>query len=139
MRLMATARRTLVCFSSARGRPRSAKTLPELGITPSLFLVLAMLRLVVLFCQSKTLRDQVDIRLGRSDATGRFLLENVQHVDGALKPYRIGGPVRVAAIVLDDLKDAWPLASPRFRAGMLSSELGDAKSGADFVLDRFGE
>src|SRR5229473_8694745 len=34
---MATARRAFVCFSSAFGRPRSAKTFPELGIIPVLF------------------------------------------------------------------------------------------------------
>src|SRR5229473_5697980 len=136
---MAKARRTLVCFSSALGRPRSAKTLPELGITSSLFLLIAMLCLVMLSCQTKPASSQFDIRLRCSDTAGRFLLEQVEYVDGALKPHGVGRPIRVAAVVLDDLKDSRPLASPRFRAGMFPAELGDAKSGANAVLNRFGE
>jgi len=98
-----------------------------------------MLRLVMLFCQAKPLSDPFDIRLGCSDAAGRFFLEHMQHVDGSPKPYRVGRPVRVATVILDNLKDSRPLASPRFRARVFSSKLGDAKSGADFVLDQFGK
>src|SRR5882672_8343174 len=51
IRFIATARRTLVCFSSALGNRRSANTLPELPATSSFLLFLfAMPRLGVMFC-----------------------------------------------------------------------------------------
>ncbi len=59
MWLMATARRTLVCFSCALGRRRSAKTLPELltmRILP-LFLGMAFLGVACLIFAARTLPD----------------------------------------------------------------------------------
>src|SRR6266849_6351358 len=59
---IATARRTLVCFSSALGSRRSAKTLPELRATVCFLLfLLAMPRLVVLLSQSEPLGYQLHI------------------------------------------------------------------------------
>jgi hypothetical protein len=42
-------------------------------------------------------------------------------------------------MVLDHCEDAWALAFPRLRAGMLSAELRDAESGPYFIDDCFRE
>src|SRR2546422_10913572 len=101
---MATARRTFVCFSSALGRPRSAKTLPELGTTSGLFFLLAISHLIVRpgFIEPST--NQLDIFPRRLYPARRLLLERMKHVDSTLKLDCINRPVGVRAVVLDHFK-----------------------------------
>src|SRR5882762_242469 len=101
IRLIATAKRTRVCFSPASGRPRSANTLPELLTTTSLFLSLAISHLVILACYLESPRNQFHIRLGRLYAFRRFLLERMQYVSSVLELYAVYSPVGVPSIVLN--------------------------------------
>src|SRR5579863_4551584 len=128
---MATARRTLVCFSWALGRRRSAKTLPELlvmGILPS-FLGLAFFGMACLIFDAgcvQPLRDYPDIFSRCANAAGRFLLENMEYIDGPRELDRIDGTIGAATIVFDDLQNARPFTLPGLSGGMLAAELRHA-------------
>src|SRR5271156_1275330 len=123
---MATAKRTLVCFSSASRRPRSANTFPELGITVSLFFRFAMSRLVILACHLQSPRNQFHIGLSRLYAFRRFLLERMQHVRSVIELHGIYRPVSVAFVILHDFQNSGAFSLPRLRLRMLSTKLGDA-------------
>src|SRR5450432_1467785 len=135
---MATARRARVCFSAASRRPRSAKTLPELGTTISLFFPFAISRLVILGGGFQSSRDQIHIRLSGLDSFRGLLLKRVQDVDRSLKLHRVVRPVCIASGVLHNFQNARAFALPRFRAGILSTKLRHAQTDADFVFDSFG-
>src|ERR1017187_6149759 len=53
----------------------------------------------------QTLPDQFHVPLRGGDATLRFLLEGMQHVNAFRKTDRVHGPARVSAMVRNDLDD----------------------------------
>jgi len=93
----------------------------------------------MLLCQLQAPSDQFDIRTASSDSAGRFFLEHVKHVDCALEPHRIGRTIRIAAVVLNNLKDSRSFTLPRFGAWMFAAELSDAEGGANVVLNGLGK
>src|SRR6202043_3364858 len=89
---------------SGFGSPRSAKTLPELSSTRTLFLVMSVLPFpVVPFRFGEAPADQLDLLLRRRDAGLRFFLEHVQHIHRVVEMRGIDGPIRVRAIPLGNL------------------------------------
>ena len=80
--------------------------------------------------------DQLDIRLRRGDAFGRFLLEAVKHVDGVAKPDGINSSVGVAFQVLDHLQHASrALALQRFSSFVLLAGLRQMQRVTELVLN----
>src|SRR6266850_1182402 len=90
---MATAKRTLVCFSSAWGSPRSVKTLPELRTTSVLFFAFAIMLLVILFGRLQSAADQIHVRFRCFDAFCRFLLKGMEHINGAFEADSVYRPI----------------------------------------------
>src|ERR1700719_2083580 len=136
---IATARCTLVRFSSALRSPRSANTFPELRTTDSLFRPFAISCLVVLAGHFEPPRNQVHVALGRLFARRRLLLERMQLVHRMCEHCRVHGPVSIAAVVRADFHDARPLALPRLRIRMLVAKLRNTSSDSDFVLPGLGK
>src|ERR1700693_5153683 len=136
---MATASRTLVCFSSALAMPRSAKTFPELGTTSDLFFVFRISHLIVRPGFVEPSANQFDIFPRRLYPAGRLLLERMKHVDSTPKFNRVNSAIGVRAIVLDHFEDPWSLPSPRFRARVFPTKLCNAEGGSNFIDNRFGE
>src|SRR5262245_20459966 len=99
---MATAKRTLVCFSAAWGSPRSVKTLPELRATSVLFFVFAITLLVILFGRFQSAADQIHVRLRCFDAFRRFLLKRMEHINGVFETDRVYRPIGIPTVVFDD-------------------------------------
>src|SRR5271170_5210984 len=96
-RLTATASRTFESSSAASGRPRSAKTLPELATTLlTLLACLAIPRLVIYLCRLQAPLNHFNIRLRRARPTWRFLLKTVQDVQRMLKSHYIPIALRLA-------------------------------------------
>src|SRR6202041_1185861 len=137
--LIATASRTLACFSCALRMRRSAKTLPELGVTPDLFFVFGIARLIVRPGLTEPSGDQLDIRACCLYATGRLLLEYMQRVNCVFKLDRVNQAIGVSAMIFYKFKDARALASPRLRAGVLTAELRNAGRSSHFIDDDFRE
>src|ERR1039458_2366917 len=123
---MATARRTRVCFSPASRRPRSANTLPELRTIASLFLPLAISRLVIRARCLESPRNQLHIRLGCLYTRRRLFLERMQHIRGVRELYCIHCPVGLASVILHDFKDPRAFSLPRLRLRVLPTELRNA-------------
>src|ERR1035438_7633300 len=123
---MATASRTLGCFSSASRRPRSANTLPDPGITKSLFRPFAISRLVILARRFQPAGNQFHIGLGRLDSPRRFLLEGMKNIDGLAEFHGVHRTIGGPAVVLGDFKYAGTFSLPRLPLRMLSP---DRKSG----------
>jgi hypothetical protein len=92
----------------------------------------------MLFRQPKPPENQLGVRLG-CDSAGRFLLKHMEHVDRSSEPHCVDTPIRVAAVILDNLKNSRPFAFPRLRPWVFPAELGDAERRADFIFDRLGE
>src|ERR1700690_50222 len=96
----ATASRTFVSSSAASGRPRSAKTLPELATTLlTLLACLAVPRLVICLRRLEASLNHFNIRLRRARPTWRFLLKTGQDVQRMLKSHYIPCEKRVGLIV----------------------------------------
>src|SRR5437764_6346037 len=118
--LIASARRSFVCRSSASAKPRSANTLPvPRMIASSPWFVLsafcfAMAGLVILLCDLQSSFDQVDIQLGGLDALGRFFLKGVKHVDDLLEAHEVDRPVSLSVMVFDQFEDTRALNLPGF-------------------------
>src|SRR5215475_12387324 len=105
---MAWTRSAFASSSSAPGSPRSANTLPLLGVTvfsPPLWVRPRFVRLItvvsrlkqtriVFGSEAKALPHQFDVVRRRCDATFRFLLKHVQYVHGFLELDRVYGAVR---------------------------------------------
>src|SRR5437016_5988993 len=104
IRLISTARRTFVCFSSGLRSPKSAKTLPELGTIPVLFLLFSISLLVIFLGLPEPPPDEFHVRLGCFDSLGRFFLEGMQNVYGTFESHRINGPVCIPVMVFDNLQ-----------------------------------
>jgi hypothetical protein len=137
---MANARRTVVCLSPPSANPRSARTLPELGVTacfPSLFR-LAVSFLVILLCHPQPPGNQSNIRPTGADPPRRLLLEGMQHVYCAFEAHHVHGAICGAIVVFYDLQDARPFAVPGLRR-VFAAGLRHAESRADAILHRFGE
>src|ERR1700678_3769229 len=137
--LIATASRTLACFSCGLRIPRSAKTLPELGVTPDLFFVFGVARPIVRPGLTEPSGDQLDIRACCLYSSGRLLLECMQHVNCVFKVDRVNHAIGVSAMIFDKFTDARALASPRLRAGVLTAELRNAERSSHFIDDGFRE
>src|SRR5271165_1895053 len=103
---MATASRTLVCFSSASRRPRSANTFPELGTTASLFFPFAISRLVILARRLEPSGNQFHVRLGCLYSFRRFLLESVKNIQSLIELYAIYRTIGVPSVVLYDFQNS---------------------------------
>src|ERR1700732_2551205 len=99
--LIATASRTFVCFSSALVTPRSAKTLPELGITSGLTLPFCISHLIVGPSIVEPSTNQHGIFPCRLYPARGLLLEGMKHVDRVLKFDRVHRSIGVSAMVLD--------------------------------------
>src|ERR1700693_2894951 len=119
--------------------PRSAKILPELGITRDLFFVFDMAHLIVRPGLMEPCSDQLDIFARGLYSTRRLLVERTQNVNCIFKLDRVLHAIGVGAMIRDHFEDARPLASPRLRAGMLSAELRNAKSGSKLMDNRCGK
>src|ERR1035438_1069269 len=122
--LIATARRTLVCFSSASRRPRSANTFPDPCTTKSLVLQFAISRLVILARGLEPVRNQFHVRLGRLHSPRRFLLEGMENIDGLAELHGIHRTIGISPVVLDDLENAGTFSLPRLSLRMLPAKLG---------------
>ena len=88
----------------------------------------------------QTLPDQFHVPLRGGDATLRFLLEGMQHVNAFRKTDRVHGPARVSAMVRNDLDDgasAKPAHGLRRRIGF--TLLRSVESSADVAADLIGE
>jgi hypothetical protein len=55
---------------------------------------------------AQALADQVKVSLWRGDPLGRFLLEHMQDVQGALEADRVDGAIGIAIEVVANLQDA---------------------------------
>src|SRR5690348_7856762 len=135
--LMATANRTLVCFSPASRNPRSANTFPELRVTTVSCFPCAITNLVVFPGCAKPPRNQLYVDLGRLSALRRFFLKRMQNVNCPFKLHRVHRAISVRSIVLDNFEDTGTETLPWFRSRVLASELRHAQRYADFVLHRF--
>ncbi len=133
--LIATAKRTFVCFSSAFGRPRSANTLPELATTRGLSFGFAIPHLKVHPGLLKSPAYLFNSPFCRSYASGRLLLESVEHVNHTFKSARVNRTIGVSTMIFDNLEYARTFSLPRLRVRMLADELGNTERGADLVLD----
>lgn len=135
-----TASWTLVFFSSARGKPRSAKTFPELGTKRSLLLFFPAIPHLVVFTRPfQALRNKLNVRPRRPDARRRLFLEGVEHIYGFGESHGIYRTICVAAKILDDFKNSRSVALPRLSRWMLPTELRDRERNADLFLDRLRE
>src|SRR5260370_15241025 len=112
---MATARRTLVCFSSASRRPRSANTFPELATTPSRLFPFAISRLVILAGRLEPSRNQFHVRLGRLYSFRGFLLKSVKNIESLVKLHGVHRTIGVASVVLYYFKNSRTFSFPRLR------------------------
>src|SRR6266496_1969676 len=121
---MATASRTLVRFSSAAGRPRSANTFPELATR--LLLFFAIPPLVILLSQLQPIPNEFRVGLCRFDTLWGLFLEGVQHIDRTLKSHCINRPVCVASKILNDFQHSRSFALPRLGLGVFTAKLRDA-------------
>src|ERR1017187_6042296 len=122
---MATARCTLVCFSSASRRPRSANTFPEPGTTASLFFPLAISRLIIVARRLEPAGNQSTFAWGRLYSSRRFLLEGMKNINGLAEFHGIHRTIGVLAVVLDDFQNTVRpetrlLSLPRLGLRMLS-------------------
>jgi len=79
--------------------------------------------------------DQGNVRLPGHDAARRLLLKRMKDIDGALEANGVDRSVSVAVIVLDDLENPHPFASPRLGGKVLSSVLRGAEGESDASLD----
>src|SRR5208282_5222876 len=97
----------LILSLSAPGKPRSAKTLPELVSTsfPSTlrFAISHFLRQRRGDLQSRA--NNVHVLLRRGDSTRALLLEAMEDKDGFLKFHGVNGAIGAVAVVLDDFQD----------------------------------
>src|SRR5437870_537527 len=123
---IATARRTFVCFSSASGNPRSAKTLPELRTMVVLLFLFAISNLVIFLRSFQPLADQSHVRQAGLHTFCRLLLEGVKHINCALKSNGVNRPIRIASMVFYDFEHSRAFTFPWFCLGMLSAKLSDA-------------
>ena len=85
----------------------------------------------------QALADEFQIALGGCDATFRFLLEHVLHIDLRRESHRINCAVGVASVILDQLQYAGAAKSlERFGVGRRLTELDgkqrDISRNADF-------
>src|SRR5947209_17053715 len=118
MRLISTARRTLVCFSSGLRSPRSAKTLPEPGVIALLF-VFSMSHLIIVSGHLQPLANQFHILVGRLHPFRRLLLKGMQNVHSDCKLHCIDGPICVPAMIFYNLQHARAFTLP----GVLRSDV----------------
>src|SRR5438270_7600668 len=102
IRFISTARRTFVCLSSGLRSPRSAKTLPDPGMTAGLFFLFSMSHLVIFLGLLKPPADEFHVSFGCFDTLWRFLLEDMQYIHSACESHRIDSPVCVPAMVLNN-------------------------------------
>jgi hypothetical protein len=62
--------------------------------------------------------------------------ERVKHLNSTLKFDGVNRSIDVSAMVPNDLENSWSLASPWFRAWVLSTKLSNAESSPDFGDNR---
>src|SRR5258708_3988657 len=130
-RLTATASRTFVSSSAASGRPRSAKTLPELATTLLTPLAcLAIAHLVICLRRLWAPLNHFTIRLRRARPTWRFLLKTVQDVQRMLKSHHIPCAKRVGFIIAHHLQDTRPETFPRLSIRIYPAILRNTQGGA---------
>src|SRR5437763_14114885 len=95
------------CNSSGASSPRSAKTLPLLGVISRLRTALLLSpALVIRFRELEACLHEIDVRLRCRSAAPRLLLESMEHVDPSFETHRVHRAKRVPVEIVDDLKDA---------------------------------
>lgn len=78
--------------------------------------------------------DQLNVMLRRGDAFFRLLLEGMEHVHGASKPYGINSSVRIAVEIIDELQyRTTTKSSQRFCCCRLSAPLYLVQGKADAI------
>src|SRR5260370_11971270 len=98
-----------------------------------------MSSLVVLRRYPKPLVDDFHVRLCRLDAAGRLLLKSMENINGTLKSKGIDCSIGVAAMIVDNLKNASSFTFPRFRVRVFSAKLRDTESRPNVIFDLIRE
>jgi hypothetical protein len=91
--------------------------------------------LVILLRHLQTFAYQDNIGLSGLDPARRFLLKDVQNIDGLCEADCVDRPVCVAVIVLDNLQNSRPFTLPRLGRRVLSAVLRGAQGKSDAPLN----
>lgn len=129
---MAAAAAALLMFGSVGLYLRQAERAGRFGAVAFAVALLGS----ALVLATEWLFDQLQLGSRGGNAVPGFLLERVQHVDGAGEPDGVHGPVRVAVEVIHDLQYASaPESLERLSEGRLQTQLRIPKRAADLTPD----